>query len=86
MTRSPSMPPSGSAIQYNGETISFGLVRTKTKRLTISVCPDLAVEVKAPKGASLTQIKARVERRAAWIARQLQHFRHPPQRFPNGDM
>jgi len=82
MTRSSSMPPTGSAIQYNGETISFGLVRTKTKRLTISVCPDLAVEVKAPKGTSLTQIKARVHRRAAWIASQLQHFRQSPPAFP----
>lgn len=82
MTRSPSMTPAGLAITYNGETISFGLVRTKAKRLTISVCPDLAVNVKAPKGKSLTQIRERVERRAAWIARQLQHFRQAPPAAP----
>ena len=34
--------------------------------------------MRAPKGKSLTQINARVERRAAWIARQLQHFRQAP--------
>ena len=78
MTRSLSTTPDGPAIRYNGETISFRLVRTKTKRLTITVRPDLAVEVKAPKGKSLTQINARVVRRAAWIARQLRHFRQAP--------
>jgi predicted metal-dependent hydrolase len=77
MTRSLSMSPMP-AIRYNGETIAFGLIRTKTKRLTISVRPDLAVEVRAPTGKSLTQINARVGRRAAWIARQLQHFRQAP--------
>jgi len=82
MTRPPSTIPAGTAITYNAETISFGLVRTKTKRLTISVCPNLAVEVKAPKGKSLSQIRARVQRRAAWIARQLQHFRHAPPTAP----
>jgi predicted metal-dependent hydrolase len=82
MTRPSSTTPAGPAIRYNGETISFGLVRTKTKRLAISVCPNLAVEVKAPKGKSLTQIKARVERRAAWIARQLHHFRQAPPAAP----
>jgi len=82
MTRTSSTVPAGAAITYNGETISFGLVRAKTKRLTISVCPNLAVEVKAPKGKSLTQIRARVERRAAWIARQLQHFRQAPPAAP----
>jgi len=66
------------AIRYNGETIPFGIIPTKTKRLTISVFPDLAVRVKVPNGKSLVQIKARVERRAAWIARQLQHFRRCP--------
>ena len=74
--------PAGPAIRYNGETISFALVRTKSKRLTISVYPDLAVKVKAPNGKSLAQIKARVERRAAWISRQLQQFRQSPPAAP----
>ena len=82
MTRSSSKTLAETAIRYNGETISFALVRTKTKRLTISVCPNLAVEVKAPKDRSLTQIKARVENRAARIARQLQHFRQAPPAAP----
>ena len=90
MTRPASTVPAGAAITYNGEIISFGLVRTKTKRLTISVCPNLSVEVKAPKGKSLSQIKARVERRAAWIARQLEHFRQasptaPKRRYVSGE-
>ena len=82
MTRSSSKTSAETAIRYNGETIAFALVRTKTKRLTISVCPNLAVEVKAPKDRSLTQIKARVENRAARIARQLQHFRQAPPAAP----
>jgi predicted metal-dependent hydrolase len=50
----------------------------------------LTVEVKAPKGKTLAQVKARVERRAAWIARQLQHFRQSPpvlpkRRYVNGE-
>jgi len=71
--------------QVHGEIISFALVRTKSKRLTISVYPDLAVKVKAPNGKSLDQIKARVEHRAAWISKQLQHFRQSPLLLPNDD-
>jgi predicted metal-dependent hydrolase len=82
MTRSSSKTSAETAIRYNGKMISFALVRTKTKRLTISVCPNLAVEVKAPKDRSLTQIKARVEHRAAWIARQVEHFRQAPPAAP----
>ena len=77
-----SVTPAQPAITYNGETISFTLVRTKSKRLTISVYPDLAVKVKAPNGKSLAQIKARVEHRAAWISKQLQHFRQSPPAAP----
>ena len=82
MTSSLSIIPAGPAIRYNGETIPFRLRRTTTKRLTISVYPDLAVQVKAPKGKRLTEIRARVEHRAAWIARQLQHFRQSPPATP----
>jgi predicted metal-dependent hydrolase len=72
------MTRNGRAIRYNGETIPFAIIRTRTKRLTISVYPDLAVRVKVPNGKSLLQIKARVEHRAAWIAKQLRHFRQCP--------
>lgn len=82
MTAFLSITPAQPAIMYNGETISFTLVRTKSKRLTISVFPDLAVEVKAPTSKSLAQIKARVGRRAAWISRQMQHFRQSPPAAP----
>ena len=82
MTKTPSKIPADAAITYNGETISFGLVRTKTTRLSISVYPNLTIEAKAPRGKSLAQIQARVTRRAAWIARQLQHFRQAPPAIP----
>ena len=82
MTSSLSIAPAGPAIRYNRETIPFRLRRTATKRLTISVYPDLAVQVKAPKSKGLTEIKTRVERRAAWIARQLQRFRQSPPAAP----
>lgn len=72
------VPPAQIAITYNRQTISLALVRSKTNRLTISVHPNLAVTVKAPISKSLPQIKARVERRAGWIAKQLQHFRQSP--------
>jgi hypothetical protein len=90
MTGFLAITPAGPAIRYNGEIISFALVRTKSKRLTISVYPDLAVKVKAPNGKSLDQIKARVEHRAAWISKQLQHFRQslpaaPERRFVSGE-
>src|SRR5439155_26041603 len=60
MTKTPSKIPADAAITYNGETISFGLVRTKTTRLSISVYPNLTIEAKALRGKSLAQIQARV--------------------------
>lgn len=90
MTRRLSTPPTGLAICYGGELISFQLQRAKTKRLTISVCPDLTVRVRAPQGKDLREIKARVERRATWISKQLHYFRSsppvaPPRQYVSGE-
>lgn len=80
--RTPPAPQADIAIWYNGQRISLALVRSKTNRLTISVHPNLAVTVRAPLDKTLPQIKARVQRRAGWIAKQLQHFRQSPLASP----
>lgn len=62
------------AIRYGGETIPFSLHRRDRKTLSISVHPDLSVEVVAPEDAREAAILERVSRRARWILRQQRKF------------
>ncbi len=61
-------------IAYGKKTIHFRLSYTKRKTLAISVNPDLSVTVTAPPKATIEQIKSRVQKRAAWILKQQDHF------------
>ena len=44
------------------------------KRLSVTVHPDLKITAKAPAGYELEVIRKHLERRASWIARQLDYF------------
>ena len=66
-------------IQFGDETIPFTLELRQRRRLSISVHPDRRVTVFAPADCSLTDVLARVQKRAAWIIRQRAYFEqfHP---------
>lgn len=50
------------------------LERTKRRTLAISVLPDGTVEAIAPLGATVAEIRQKIEKRAGWIHRQRRHF------------
>lgn len=50
------------------------LKRSSRRTLAISLLPDGTVEIVAPRGAALSEIRTKVERRAAWIDRQRRYF------------
>lgn len=78
------------SIEYAGRTISFTINRTHRGRLSISVDPELQVQVAAPQQRTLEEIETRVRRRGAWIVRQLEDFerylpKQPPRRYVSGE-
>lgn len=74
----------------NGFRLRYFLLRTDTKRLTVSVHPDLSVSVTAPFHAPLGQVDTRVLARSRWIGCNLRRFErlHPlpvPRRYVTGE-
>lgn len=67
------------SILYGRRKIAFSVSFSDRQHLTINVHPDMRVNVKAPLGKALSEIVKRVERRAGWISKQLNHFErfHP---------
>lgn len=77
-------------LPYGEELIEFQLERRVRKTLSISVRPDLGVEVVAPVDAPLERIYEKVRRRAPWIRKQLSFFaqfqpRMPERRYVSGE-
>ena len=77
-------------ITYGQQTISFTTRFSQRKRLTISVHPDLSVIVDAPDDRPVTEVIARVKRRAGWIVRQRDFFERfkpeqPERRYVGGE-
>lgn len=68
------MKPGQHSIQYGEHRIDFAIVRRERATLEIAVEPDASVVVAAPSDASLTAIKEKVRKRAAWIRRQQRYF------------
>ncbi len=66
-------------IRFGGETIPFEVEMRQRRRLSISVHPDRRVTVLAPVDCCLEDVLARVQKRAAWIAKQRAYFEqfHP---------
>jgi predicted metal-dependent hydrolase len=61
-------------ISFGRETISFALKYSTRKTLSISVNPDLSVDVTAPKGKDIDSIKVKVLKRGRWILKQKNFF------------
>lgn len=61
-------------IPYGSRTIGFRLERRARKTLSISVNPDLGIDVVAPLDAPIDKIVEKVRKRAPWITRQVQYF------------
>ena len=77
-------------IRYGGEKIPFDLAFRSRSQLAISVHPDCTVMVVAPEARTVEEVLARVQRKAAWIAKQRRHFeKFQPlpheRRFVNGE-
>lgn len=77
-------------LQIGSQRLVYGLQYASTRRLSISVLPDLTVSVTAPRDAEPVDVDRRVRRRAAWLERQLRAFEryHPlpvPRRYVSGE-
>lgn len=77
-------------LSYGESVLDFRLEQKPRKGLSISVLPDLSVDVSAPEGAKIDDIIARVRRRAPWILRQIEYFKgffpkQPPRKYINGE-
>lgn len=65
------------------------VTRSHRRTLAISVLPDGTVEIAAPLEAGTPEIRAKIAKRAAWIARQRRHFealsvQRPARRYCTG--
>jgi predicted metal-dependent hydrolase len=70
-------------LEFGDHVIAFSLRRRARKTLSISVNPDLGVEVAAPVTAPLEDIFDKVRKRAPWICRQLRFFEQFQPRTPD---
>lgn len=80
----------GHMVRLGSVEIPFTMTLRRRSDLSITVRPNLAVEVVAPTGKSLQQIEAKIQERAPWILRQQLRYRdlHPipePKRFVSGE-
>lgn len=66
-------------ISFGSRRFQADIVWNDRKRLAITVHPDLRITAKAPAGYELEVIRRRLEKRASWIARQIDYFEcfHP---------
>lgn len=77
-------------LQFGDLVIAFALERRPRKTLSISVNPELGVEVVAPADAPPERILEKIRKRAPWIQRQLLFFaqyqpRTPERRYVGGE-
>lgn len=77
-------------VVFGKHRIPFDLEFRDRKRLKISVDPNQTVTVVAPVGRTVEEVLERVQKRAAWIARQRAHFDKfqpltPPRRYVAGE-
>lgn len=66
----------GSQIQFGNTTILYEITRSPDRNsISVSVHPDGAVTVDAPKGTRKTRIAEAVQAKKVWILNQQEHFR-----------
>lgn len=63
------------AISYGGADISYGIIYSTCKTMEIAVKPDCSVLVRAPLNTEISLIEKRLQKRAVWILRHIQHFK-----------
>jgi len=66
-------------LSFGARQFVVDVVTEKRRRLSVTVHPDLRITAKAPDGYEPEVIRKRLEKRASWIARQLDFFEkfHP---------
>ena len=77
-------------LQFGNTTLEYQLSFAPRKTLAIDVHPDLTISVKAPEGAELLAIEAKVRQRAPWILRQQRKYETylphlPPREYVSGE-
>jgi hypothetical protein len=77
-------------VKYGTTRITFELAFADRRTLGITVHPDRRVAVTAPLETSLSNVCAKVRKRAAWITKQQRFFlgfepKTPPRRFVSGE-
>jgi predicted metal-dependent hydrolase len=77
-------------LQYGTTQIQYELVFVERKQLAIHVYPDLRVVVEVPLDTPMSQIEAKLHKRAAWILRQQRElrryaFEQPPRFYVSGE-
>jgi len=77
-------------LEYGKEQIPYELSFSERKRLTVHVEPSQKVVVLAPIDATMEVVRARLQRRAGWIAKQRRYFDDfipppAPKRFLDGE-
>ncbi|OGS17356.1 MAG: hypothetical protein A2219_05880 [Elusimicrobia bacterium RIFOXYA2_FULL_50_26] len=77
-------------VNFGENKICFSLEQKPRKAVRISVMPDLSINVTAPRDSSVEKVLQKVQRRAPWIARQIDYFqsfmpKQPPRQFISGE-
>ena len=78
------------SIDFGSKKIDFQLTFSDRKSLGITITPDMAVIVKAPRDASIDKIKEKVRKKAPWIIKQQGYFlafhpRTPEKKYVSGE-
>lgn len=77
-------------MKYGNSVIQYSILLQDRKSLSISVHPNMIVEIKAPLKATRKQIEKRLQKRAPWILKHLNYFEKlqpltPPRKYINGE-
>jgi predicted metal-dependent hydrolase len=77
-------------IFYSVHKLDYAVQFSARATMAITVYPDSAIRVIAPKGTSQDEVEVRLRKRARWIVRQLMHFerfrpRSPERRYVGGE-
>lgn len=70
------------SINYGTNLIAYEVFFVSRKTLEIAVHPNKAVTVKAPIGATMSEVEERIRKRARWIKRQIRYFSQFDPRTP----
>ena len=78
------------SVSFGSLEIAYDLTFARRRRLSITVHPDLRVEVVAPEGKTVDEVERRIRARRSWIARHLRELSslHPlpsPRRWISGE-